>query len=145
MVFDVTPVTTNRAFDCGPACLKMLLNYYGIEASLEELREECNTRMCGASMATLVKVAKAHGMAEASTWGEPLQDLLKQDRPGIVWWMYNHFVVYCGVDEKGDVVICNPARGRYPIDVGTFAAKCCGLEPGQKVVLSNGEPQDLPE
>ena len=30
MVFDVTPITTDRPFDCGPASLKMLLAYYCI-------------------------------------------------------------------------------------------------------------------
>lgn len=145
MVFDVTPITTDRPFDCGPASLKMLLAYYGIEASLEELREECDTRLSGCSMATLARVGRAHGLKDLMLYGETAADLLKQDRPAVIWWMYNHFVVFCGRDEKGDVVICNPARGRYPIDVGTFVAKCCGTQLGQKVALCNGKPEDLPE
>ena len=36
-MFDILPVTTDHMAACGPACLKMLLAYYGIEVPLDQL------------------------------------------------------------------------------------------------------------
>ena len=144
-MYDVTPITTGRGFDCGPACLQMLLSYYGIEADFDELRKECDTGLSGCSMAKLKEVATAHGLEDPQAWSMDAAELIKQDRPAIVWWKFNHYVVFCGLNEKGDVVICNPSRGRYPIDQGSFAALITGVKHGQGAALFNGEPHDLPE
>ena len=142
-MFDVNPVTTERPFWCGPACLKMLLEFYGIEADLAALAKECKTGMSGCSMAMLSRVGKAHGLQELKAWQMDAEELIRQDRPAIIWWRYNHYVVFCGRNENGDVVICNPARGRYPIDPGSFAAMYTGLQQGTGAALFNGEPHDL--
>ena len=36
-MYDITPVTTAHHTACGPACLKMLLAYYGHDAELDDL------------------------------------------------------------------------------------------------------------
>ena len=66
-------------------------------------------------------------------------ELISQDRPAIVWWKYNHFCVFCGKDDKGDVVICNPDRGRYSLSVGTFKSFYSGVS------ITHGTPEVLPE
>ena len=66
-------------------------------------------------------------------------ELIRQDRPAIVWWKYQHFVIFSGTDENGKVVICNPDLGRYRMTAGTFKAFYSGVS------LWNGEPHDLPE
>ncbi len=66
-------------------------------------------------------------------------ELIRQDRPAVIWWRYGHWCVFCGQDDQGRVVICNPDRGRYGIDPGSFASLYSG------VALFNGEPEPLPE
>ena len=141
-MYDVIPVTTTHYTACGPACLKMILGYYGIDVPLDTLTEECGVKVNGCSAADLLRVGRAHGLDDFGSWQEMPADVLKQDRPAIIWWQYTHFIVFCGTDEAGDVWICNPSQGRYRIDAGTFAAKCSGLQAGTCVALCNGRPED---
>lgn len=136
MVFDITPVTSERDTDCGATCLKMLLNFYGQDVPLDQLIEECNTRLIGCTATDVLRVGRAHGL-DMRSFKEGAEDVFKQDRPAIIWWMYCHFCVYCGVDEDGKVVICNPDRGRYRVSKGVFRSFFSGI------ALCNGEPQDI--
>lgn len=138
-MFDITPVVSPRPTDCGATCLKMLLSYYGIEADLDALVKECNTRIVGCSGKDICTAARAHGLTDMAAWKSDAADVLTIDRPAIIWWMYAHWVVYGGLDENGKVVVYNPDKGRYRIAKDTFASFYTG------VALSNGMPEDLPE
>lgn len=135
-MYDVTPVTSRKQVDCGPTCMKMLLSYYGQEVALDTLIKECNTRLVGCSGKDLMRVGKAHAL-DMKCFQMDALELMKQDRPAIIWWKYCHWCVFCGLDESGQVVICNPDRGRYRMSQGNFASMYT------KVALFNGEPHDL--
>lgn len=135
-MFDITPVTTRHRTACGPACLKMLLAWYGIEADLDQLIEECGVRVDGCTAADILRVARLHGLEDVHAYQADAASVLRQDRPGILYWLHNHFVIYAGLNDAGAPVICNPARGRYAIDAESF----CSLYSG--VMLSNGMPED---
>src|SRR5579864_7030722 len=45
------------ATECGPACLAMILNFYGREVSVAECRNRCGTGRDGASANTLAQIA----------------------------------------------------------------------------------------
>lgn len=137
-MFDITPVTSNKYMDCGATCMKMLLAYYGEDVDLDALIKECNTRMIGCSGTDLMRVARAHGL-DAKTFQMDAEELIRQDRPAIIWWKYGHWCVFCGKDEAGNVAICNPDRGRYRMSQGIFTSFYSG------VAIFNGEPVDLPE
>ena len=137
-MYDVTPVTSKKQVDCGATSLKMLLAWYGQDVSLEELIAACRTRIVGCSAADLIRVGKSYGM-DMKAFAMSAEELIRQDRPAIIWWRYGHWCVFCGQDDQGRVVICNPDRGRYGIDPGSFAALYSG------VALFNGEPETLPE
>ena len=137
-MYDVELVTQKNERECGPACLKMLLGYYGVDVPLEELSEECGTRMIGCTAKDMLRVGSAHGL-DMLAYSMEAAELIRQDRPGIVWWKYTHFVVFCGQDEHGNVVIANPGLGRFPIDAESFSKLYTGVS------LWNGEPQTLPE
>lgn len=136
-MYDIIPVTSPARNDCGATCLKMLLSYYGTEIDLSTLAEECNTRFIGCTAKDLLRVGKAHGL-DMIAFQMDAEEVLRQDRPAIVWWRYNHWVVFAGLDTDGRVAICNPDKGFYRIDAELFCAIYSGVS------LWNGEPHDLP-
>lgn len=135
-MFDVKPITTDRDTCCGPACLAMLLNYYEKPYDLNALIDECNARLIGTTMKDLSRVGKAHGL-DMMHYKMDADELIRQDRPAIVWWQYNHFVIFAGQDENGQVVICNPSRGRYRMSKALFSSWYSGI------ASFNGEPHDI--
>lgn len=136
-MYDVNLVTAKDDINCGPASLCMLLGYYGTEIPLDDLSQECRARIGGCSASDLLRVGRAHGL-DMIAFKMDAAELIRQDRPAIIWWMYNHFVVFCGIDENGRVVIANPGRGRYGLDVESFCTMYSG------VALFNGDPVDAP-
>ncbi len=136
-MYDVTPVTTEHLTACGPASLAMLLAYYGQSVPLDDLIDECDTRMIGCTGADLLRVGRLHGL-DMLAYEMSADELLRQDRPAIIWWKYGHWCAFCGRNAKGEPVICNPCRGRYPLDAGTFGALYSG------VALFSGVPTELP-
>ena len=137
-MYDVISVTSERPTDCGATCMKMLLAYYGQDVPLEQLIEECNTRLIGCTGKDLMDCGKSHDL-DMLAFKMDADELIKQDRPAIIHWLHTHWCVFCGRDEAGNVVICNPDRGRYPLDTGTFKAMYSGI------ALFNGDPVDLPD
>ena len=137
-MYNVYPITSTKPLDCGSTCLKMLLAYYGIDIPLETLTKECGITVAGCTMGDLKRVGNAHGL-DMHAYSTDIDGVLKADRPSICWWKYNHFIICCGLDDDGKVVICNPDKGRYRISQGLFKAFYSNK------ALFNGEPQDLPE
>lgn len=137
-MYDVTPYTSGKSTACGPTCLKMLLEYYGVTVDLDQLIKECGVAVDGCSAADLIRVGRAHGLDMKAFQMTP-DELIRQDRPAICWWRFDHWIVFCGLSDAGQVVMCNPSMGRFEIDRGTF----CALY--SKVSLWNGEPEDTAE
>lgn len=135
-MFDVIPITSPRPTDCGATCMKMLLEYYDIhDATLEELIEECHTGIIGCTGRDLLRVGRNHGL-DMQAYQMDAEELIRQDRPAIVWWRYQHFVVFCGRSEDGQVVVCNPDLGRYRMPADTFKSFYTDVS------FWNGEPED---
>lgn len=137
-MFDVELVTSTGDCDCGPACLKMLLGYYDTDVPLSDLIEECGIGIGGCTGKDLMRVGRAHGL-DMKAFRMSAEELIRQDRPAIVWWCYRHWVVFCGKDEHGNVVIANPSLGRFGIDAESFSKLYTGVS------LWNGDPEELPE
>ena len=147
-MFDIKPITSLKPTDCGATCLQMLLAYYDIDVDLDTLIKDCNTGINGCTAGDIMRAGRKYGLdmkawkdikgedqapEEASTISV---DLFKQDRPSIIWWKYRHFCVLCGLDESGQVVICNPDRGRYRMSKGIFNSFYSGIS------LTNGIPEE---
>lgn len=143
-MYDVKPITSPKPLDCGPTCLEMLLAYYGTDVPLETLTEECGLTLAGSTAADLMRVGRLHGL-DMQCFSIDAGELVRQDRPAIVNWRNNHWVVFAGADGDGRVWVCNPDRGRFRMDEETFASMATGLDshPGQVVAIFNGDPADL--
>ena len=118
-MYDVKPVVTAHSTACGAAVMRMLLDYYGIDVPLDQLIEELNVRIIGCTGADLLHVGRAHGL-DMTAYKVDAAELSQLDRPAIIHWRGHHWCVFCGVNERGQVVIANPSRGRYGIDRGSF-------------------------
>ena len=135
-MYDVKPITSDRPTDCGATCLKMLLDYYGIDVPLDRLIKDCNTRLIGCTAADVLRAGRLHGV-DMHAYKTDLDGILKVDRPAIIWWKRKHFCVLCGVDEGGNIVIINPDRGRYRMSKSLFKCWYSGI------ALFIGEPVDI--
>lgn len=135
-MYDVKPVTAEHHTACGAACMKMLLAYYGIDSDLQSLIEELHIGVVGCTGADIIRVGNAHGL-DVKTWKMDTEGALAVDRPCILWWRRQHFVIFCGLNAKGEPIICNPSSGRFPISVEAFDRLFSGI------VFSNGTVDDI--
>jgi putative hemolysin secretion transport system ATP-binding protein len=110
--------------DCGPACLKMISQYYGKNYSLQSLRERCFISRQGVSMLGISDAAESIGFRTRGV-KLSLQELIdNKPYPCIIHWNQNHFVVCYGSSKHGRLFkISDPARGKYEIDRTGFE-KC---------------------
>ncbi len=109
---------------CGPACLKMILYYYGTEVSEDELGRVAKTTLeHGTTNENLLLAAQAYGLD--GRWHEfgtleELRGYTEKDIPIIVEWFSSgegpepgepHFSIVIGVDET-HVILLDPEDGK---------------------------------
>ncbi len=95
--------------ECGAAALAIILGYYKLFVPLAELRITCGVTRDGASAEDIMNAAKTFGLeAEGRTY--EMEDLDKIPIPSIVYWNFNHFLVFEGMDENF-IYLNDPADG----------------------------------
>ncbi|MBV6655870.1 MAG: peptidase domain-containing ABC transporter [Mameliella sp.] len=107
------------AMDCGPACLRMVAQYYGQRYTLADLRSRAYIDREGVSLAGLEAAATAIGFRAIPVKLplESTEDRLGADQaplPLIVYWEQRHFVVVYKLSKKY-VWIADPASGKRKI------------------------------
>ncbi len=137
-MFNITPVVSSHPSDCGATCLKMLLSYYNIEADLATLIEECNTTLIGCSAKDINTAGRKYGL-NMKAFKMDAEEVVRQDRPSVIWWKHNHFVICCGRDSNDKIVVINPDLGQYRMTFGTFKSLY------SNIALYNGDPEDIIE
>jgi len=100
---------------CGPASLKMVMDYYGVSVSEAEIAKAAGaTREKGTSIKGLIKAAKHSGFKTFLKKNSSLKDLeyfLNKKIPVIVDWFDEddgHYSVVVDIDKK-KVVLMDPA------------------------------------
>ncbi|MBQ8707688.1 MAG: ATP-binding cassette domain-containing protein [Succinivibrionaceae bacterium] len=124
-----------EATECGAACLAIILGYYGRFEPLEKLREQCGVTRNGSRASLVLQVGRSYGL-RASGYQMPPADLLRLRRPVVVFWNYEHYLVYEGVSRNGDRIYLNdPAEGRRIVGREDFERGYTGVvlafEPGE--------------
>ena len=114
-----------EATECGAASLSMILQYYKCYIPLTQLRELCGVSRDGSDAANLVLAAQKIGL-EARGFKKGLNALRTLKPPAIIFWEFNHFVVFEGFSGKG-VFINDPASGRRLINEEDFDYSYTGV------------------
>lgn len=130
------------AMDCGPACLKMIVDHHGGSISLQRLRDMTHISREGVSLEGISSAAEQLGFRTLAV-KIPYQGT--DDQPGlmdfplpcIAYWEQRHFVVLYKISRKY-VWIADPAHGKIKLTRAQFEASwsgelqegiCLGLEP----------------
>ena len=112
-------VRQQMKYDCGIACLQMVLEHKGIKVIAEKLRAEAGMLSNGTSLWGLKQAAEANGL-KASTWQLSISDLSQIPLPAIAFVGGNHFVVIEQVEQDGHLIILDPGYGRLRYEASTF-------------------------
>lgn len=115
-----------EAVECGAASLAIILAWYGRFIPLEQLRVECGVSRDGSNASLVAKAARLHGMeAGGKKFSlEALRDMAS--KPCILFWGFNHFVVFEGMKGKW-YQINDPAGGRRLVDEDEFSKSFTGI------------------
>ena len=94
------------AKDCGPACLAMILQYYGVRMDIDSLRFQCSIGKNGVSLGAISRVAEKNGF-RSSGGLMSLHYLINQVKlPCIAHWNQNHFIVVYKVQKSCNGKMC---------------------------------------
>lgn len=86
--------------DCGPACLKIISNYYGKNYDIDFLRDSCFLSRDGVSMLAIAKAGEKIGFKTLSV-RLTVDKLIKDVQlPCILHWNQNHFLVLTKIEKK---------------------------------------------
>lgn len=105
--------------DCGPTALKMVLDHFGIQSSLDELRSLSHQKTRGTTMLTLKEVAERKGL-HVEGWHFTFDDFQRAPLPALVWVHRVHFIVVTHISADGRVEALDPSLGHLSYSRSNF-------------------------
>ena len=132
--------------ECGAAALGIILQYYGRYVPLTQLRERCGVSRDGSDAANLILAANSYGL-KGRGFKKGIKALKKVTPPAILFWEFNHFLVFEGF--IGDKIALNdPALGPRTVTFSEFETSYTGivltLTPSEEFVQEGQAPTVWP-
>ena len=121
----VPVVLQTEAAECGLACLAMVAGAHGYDTDLPTLRQRFSLSIKGVTLVDLVRMAEALNLVPRALRAE-LDEIDQLQRPCILHWDLNHFVVFVGL-RRGMLVIHDPARGLRRLKREEFSRHFTGI------------------
>ena len=119
-------ILQSQAAECSLACLAMVGSAHGLQLDLPELRRRFPVSLKGSNLKQLMAQAAALGFA-----GRPLRldldEIGQLQRPCILHWNLNHFVVLKQVHGKRAVTILDPAVGERRLPMAEVSRHFTGV------------------
>jgi ABC-type bacteriocin/lantibiotic exporter with double-glycine peptidase domain len=112
-------IRQSTSYDCGIACLQMILNERGVAVSAELIRSKSGIEKRGISMLKLKQVASQYGL-KASTWKLREEDVFGAPMPLIAFIDRSHFVVVSQVTSDSHLIVLDPSAGKLRYSLQSF-------------------------
>lgn len=126
------PMLQTEAAECGLAAMAMVVDHYGYGTDLASLRRRFPVSLKGASLSSLIGVARTLGF-QARALRLELEELKQLQLPCILHWNLDHYVVLQKVGRKGATVF-DPAFGERTLSLAEVSRHFTGvaleIEPG---------------
>ena len=120
-------LSTTLAYDCGPACLAMVISYHGRETSVDEVRERLGTSRNGTTGLDILRVARSLGMEGKGVRVTEPAALGEVPLPAIAHYTRGHFVVVERYKPGRGVRVVDPLQGRLDLALPAFLSEFSGV------------------
>jgi ATP-binding cassette, subfamily B, bacterial len=111
--------------ECGAACLAMVLQYYGKDVTLEEVRNIAGVNRDGATARNILNAGRWYGLRGRGV-AVDIDELDCLDPGTILHWEFNHFVVFERLRGQ-NVDIIDPQYGRRRVPMSRFRSAFTGV------------------
>ena len=144
----ISPVYQSESSDCGFAAIAMILNFYGLNIKLSDLRNHLRDRPYGISAREIIYLSNKYDINSRALRID-LADLTKIKLPAILHWNMNHYVVLERI-QSGEATIYDPAYGKRVVKQKelneSFTGICFEFSPSPNIKpIQQGENRVIPD
>jgi ABC-type bacteriocin/lantibiotic exporter with double-glycine peptidase domain len=119
-------ILQNNSYECGIACLSMILNYQGYRVTLDDCRKYFKQDNNGVTAKTIIQTARHFGIKAKGYSVRSNAYLQYINMPVIIHWNTNHFVVLeKWTSDQASVI--DPRLGRRQLTVDEFNGNFSGI------------------
>lgn len=141
--FHTPSIIQFEATECGAVSLYIILGFYGKWIPMEDIRKRCQVGRDGANLANTARAAQTFDL-DVELFKYDAKELEEAfDRPCIVFWNKNHFLVVEGFG-RDCVYLSDPARGKRRVSKSefedSFSGFCLFVKPKDSFVQSGRQP-----
>jgi ATP-binding cassette, subfamily B, bacterial CvaB/MchF/RaxB len=119
------PLLQSEAAECGLASLAMVALHYGHRVNLSGLRQRYPTSIKGTTLEEMMGIAADLELAPRAVRLE-IEELDKLQKPAILHWDLNHFVVLESCDSRRATIL-DPGQGRRVIPLAKLGRHFTGV------------------
>ncbi len=121
----MTPILQSEAGECGLACLAMVAKAHGLYLDMADLRRRFPLSLKGSNLQQIIGYAAALQFSSRPVRLE-LDELAQLQRPCILHWDLNHFVVLKAVGRRS-ITILDPAVGLRKLPLAEVSRHFTGV------------------